>query len=95
MVSGKYVSKLSDASHVLFEGHLDGPSFRGIAIQRITKLTGNTVTLDKSGDLKIEQRNGRDSVETTYTCFIFGKQRTRGSPFKDENTPAITNNPPA
>lgn len=90
MVSGKYVSSMADASHVLFEGHLDDPAFQRIAIQRITKLEGNTVTLQTSGPLRITKRNGRQSVATTYECFLFGKMRSKGHPFKDDSTPTIS-----
>ena len=89
MVSGQYVQKFSDASHVLFEGNLDDPSFRSIAIQRITKLAAGSVTLDRSGELKIENRRGREIVRTSYRCFLFGEQKTVGAPFKDGNTDAI------
>lgn len=94
MVSGQYVSKMSEASHVLFEGHLDDPSFKRIAIQRIIKLDGESVTLDTSGTLKIETLNGRQSVKTSFVCPLFGKQTTVGNPFKDRNTDAITANDP-
>ena len=91
MVSGKYVSKFSEASHVLFEGHLNDPAFRSIAIQRITKLAGETVTLDKAGALKIETRNGEQIVKTSFVCPLFGKRTTIGHPFKDERTDAVCN----
>jgi hypothetical protein len=89
MVSGHYVAKFADASHVLFEGSLDDPSFRQIAIQRITQLDGDSVTLARSGALKIGFRNGKQVVRTSYHCFIFGQQKTVGSPFKDGDTAAI------
>lgn len=92
MVSGIYVAKLADASHVLFEGHLDNPAFRSIAIQRIQKLEGGTVTLERSGVLAIKTLRGRERVKVSFVCPIFGKWEATGHPFKDDNTPAITDN---
>jgi len=50
-VSGQYCAKFADASHVCFEGHL-----RAMAIQCILSITDKTVTLSKSGTLKILPR---------------------------------------
>lgn len=87
MVGGNYVPKFSEASHVCFEGHLDDPSFRSIAIQKILKLEDNIVTLEKSGKLKIATAsNGREIVKTAFVCPLFGRQKTTGHPFKDSNT---------
>lgn len=90
MVSGRYVPKFAEASHVLFEGHLDDPSFRRIAIQRITKLDEKCVTLDTSGELAIGARHGKQIVRITYDCPIFGKQRATGHPFKDDRSEVVS-----
>ena len=87
-VCGQYVSRFSEASHVLFDGHLDNPSFRSIAIQKIECLSGDCVTLSKSGSLKI--RDGREqTVSLPYKGIFGGVVRTTGHPFKDSQTAAI------
>lgn len=82
---------MREASHVVFDGHLDDPAFREIAIQKIVALTETTVTLEKSGALEIINRSGnRQQVRTSFTCPIFGKQETLGTPFKDDHAEAIS-----
>lgn len=87
MVSGQYVTRFTDASHVVFNGHLDNPSFRAIAIQKIVDVTKKSVVI-RSGTLKIIRKGEAESVSLVYTD-IFGKQRTKGFPFKDECTAAF------
>lgn len=89
MVSGHYVKTFGDASHVLFDGHLDDPSFRAIAIERIVSVDEDFVTLDKSKKLIIDKQKRGEKVRLSYKCPIFGDRTTQGSPFKDTNTDAI------
>lgn len=84
-VSGQYKSAFADATHCLFNGHLDDPDFREVAIQRVVERTAGTVTLSKSGELPINKKGGREYVDLAYQG-IFGKQRTTGHPFKDDRT---------
>ncbi len=84
-VSGKYKDKFSEASHVCFEGHLDDPFFRAVAIQRIESLGQKTVILSTSGESRIIRRKGRESVNITYRGF-FGEEKTKGHPFKDNDS---------
>lgn len=84
-VSGTYKSKFAEATHCLFNGHLDAPDFRAIAIQRVVDRTAGAVTLDRSGVLPIKRKGGKECVALTYQG-IFGKQSTTGHPFKGDNT---------
>ena len=86
-VCGKYVKKFSEASHVLFAGHLDDPFFRNIAIQKIKSTDGKSIITEKSGTLKIKSGE-KESVALEYQGF-FGKQKTTGNPFKDDSTPIV------
>ena len=86
-VCGKYVKKFRDASHVLFNGHLDDPNFRSIAIQKIKSIDGENIETEKSGTLKIKSGE-KESVVLEYQGF-FGKQKTTGNPFKDDSTPIV------
>ena len=88
-VSGKYVNKFEEASHVLFDGTLDDPTFRELAIQKIESIEGMRITTDKSGEMLIEKWKGKYRVRLEYMCLLFGKQVTWGYPFKDANTPII------
>jgi hypothetical protein len=93
MVSGQYVRRFEDASHVLFNGHMDNPSFREIAIQEIIDVKKSVVVI-RSGSLKIRRKpDEAESVTLTYTD-IFGKQAAKGFPFKDEHTPAWSEREP-
>ncbi len=83
MVSGQYVQTFAEASHVVFEGHLDNPAFRAIAIQEIVRVNKASVAI-RSGRFAIKQE-GREYIAMTYVD-IFGRQRTRGHPFKDEHS---------
>ena len=85
MVSGKYKSAFSEATHCLFNGHLDDPDFQRVAIQKIVARTADAVTLSRSGLLPIKTKAGNEYVDLTYQGF-FGKQRTTGHPFKDDKT---------
>lgn len=88
MVCGRYVDKIENASHVLFDGHLDDPGFRVVAIQKIVNVDGRKITLDTSGELEIRKRNGRFFVPLSYKGFFGNMEKTKGSFFKDDNTPA-------
>lgn len=88
-VCGRYTKRFAEASHVLFEGHLDSPSFRNVAIQEIKGLTGETVLLSDSGELAIETDKHGELVRIVYEEFFFGPTRTTGRPFKDDRTEAI------
>lgn len=85
-VCGKYKDRFSEATHCLFNGHLDDPSFRSIAIQRIERREGKTVCLSASGELQIKNKAGKEYVVLTYQGFFGGKERTTGHPFKDDKT---------
>lgn len=84
-VIGTYKAAFSEATHCLFNGHLDDPDFREVAIQRILARTKDDVTLSVSGKLPIKVKGDREYVDLTYQGF-FGKQRTTGHPFKDDKT---------
>ena len=84
-VIGQYVRTFAEATHCVFNGHLDDPHFREIAFQRIVDIQDGEVTLSKSGALKIRKRAGREQVMISYSGF-FGKESTSGHPFKDDNT---------
>lgn len=84
-VCGRHTKLFSDATHCLFNGHLDNPSFRNIAIQKIIAIVDSTVTLSKSGTLNIRRKGDSEFVALEYTD-IFGKQKTTGHPFKDKCT---------
>ena len=86
-VCGKYVKKFNEASHILFNGHLDDPNFRSIAIQKIKSIDGENIETEKSGTLKIKSGE-KESVVLEYQGF-FGKQKTTGNPFKDDSTPIV------
>ena len=89
-VCGSYIDRFDTASHVCFDGHMDDPFFRAIAIQKITSIEDGHVVCSKSGKLRI--KNGkRQSVRLQYKGF-FGSQTTNGYPFKDTNTEAISAN---
>ena len=84
-VIGQYVRTFAEATHCVFNGHLDDQRFREIACQRIVDLQNGDVTLSKSGALKIQKKSGREQVTISYSGF-FGKEITSGHPFKDDNT---------
>ncbi|MFA7333502.1 MAG: hypothetical protein WC130_04320 [Kiritimatiellia bacterium] len=84
-VCGQYKKSFGEATHCCFNGNLNDPCFRGVAIQKITERTDECVTLDKSGRLAIKRKDGKDYVALTYPG-ILGKQRTTGHPFKDDGT---------
>jgi hypothetical protein len=90
-VAGHYVKKFSEASHVLFNGHLDDPSFREIAIQRLVSVGAKTIQASESGVLDIIcGRKGKgEYVKAQYRCPVFGSVTTEGFPFKDNNTEAL------
>ena len=88
-VCGKWVNEFKDASHVCFEGSLDDPSFRRIAIQKIEKIEGKVIISEISGRLEIRKWRGRQRVMATYRCPLFGLQKRWGYPFKDDSTPII------
>lgn len=97
-VSGKYVATFAEASHCVFDGHLDDPSFRSIAIQKIISLTPEAITLGQSGILRVgkHRATGKQCVGLRYRSF-FGTVSTYGYPFKDENTaipPSHPESPP-
>ena len=85
MVCGKRVKTFSEASHIVFNGHLDDPCFRAIAIQRITDLTNKAVSGITSGELEIQRNAKGEFVRLEYDAFI-GKAKTTGHPFKDQDT---------
>jgi hypothetical protein len=87
-VSGKYVDKFNEASHVLFNGHLDDPYFRNIAIQKLVAIEDDSIISETSGKLRIKQGK-KESVSLEYAGF-FGKEKTTGFPFKDIGTPIVT-----
>jgi len=84
-VCGQYKSAFSEATHCLFNGHLDDPDFQRVAIQRILARTTDAVTLSASGTMPIKTKAGKEYLDLTYQGF-FGKQRTTGHPFKDDKT---------
>ena len=84
-VIGQYVRTFADATHCVFNGHLDDPRFREIAFQQIVDLQDGEVELFKSGRLKIQKKAGKEQVTISYSGF-FGKKSTSGHPFKDDNT---------
>ena len=88
-VFGHYKDHFSEATHCCFNGHLDDPSFRSIAIQRITRREGKTVCLSASGDLQIKKKAGKEYVILTYDGFFGGKVKTTGHPFKDDKTDLV------
>ncbi len=84
-VCGQYKKTFGEATHCCFNGHLDDPCFRSIAIQRITGRSDDSVVLDTSGKLAVKRKNGKEYVDLAYPG-IFGRQRTTGHPFKDDST---------
>lgn len=84
-VCGQYKVSFLEATHCLFNGHLDDPEFQRVAIQRILARTADSVTLSVSGALPIKSKGGKEYVALTYRGF-FGKQQTTGHPFKDDRT---------
>ncbi len=84
-VCGQYKTSFCEASHCVFNGSLDDPCFRRVAIQRITARTSESVTLDVSGTLAIKRYKCKEYVDLSYPG-IFGRQRTAGHPFKDGHT---------
>lgn len=84
-VIGQYVRTFAEATHCVFNGHLDDRHFREIAFQRIADLQDGEVTLSKSGRLKIQNKAGKEQVTISYSGF-FGKESASGHPFKDDNT---------
>ena len=84
-VTGQYKATFAEATHCLFNGHLDNPDFLRVAIQQVSARTANDVTLSRSGTLPIKSKGGKEYVELTYQG-LFGKQRTTGHPFKDDRT---------
>jgi len=93
MVTGSYVRAFSDASHVIFQGHLDDPGFRAIAIQRIKKIQGRFIEAEISGRLSIlaDFRGERVKLgyKSAYNQIFGGSTATAGWPFKDKQTEAI------
>ena len=87
MVCGKYMNTFKGSTHVLFEGNLDDPSFRMIAIQKILSVDGEDLSTEKSGNLKIKKDLGKEFVYLEYVNFFGIKERTRGNPFHDKDTP--------
>ena len=83
MVSGNYVNKFAEASHVLFDGNLDNLSFRSIAIQKLKHVDDKTITTNNSTTLNINKQKSRERVKLIYKCFLFGNVATWGYPFKD------------
>ena len=87
MVSGNYKKTFKEATHVLFDGSLNNPYFRKIAIQKIISVSDNSLKTD-SNDFKI--RTARKGNKTEFVVIeykdLFGTQSTRGYPFKDEKT---------
>ena len=81
-VCGQYVDKFSDASHVLFEGHLDDPFFRKIAIQKVVEAKKAVVDCEISGSLEIKKRGKKEFVSLRYAGF-FGMETTKGFPFRE------------
>ncbi len=84
-VVGTYKPKFSEATHCLFQGHLDDPDFCRVAIQKILDRTASDVTISVSGKLPIKNKNGKEYIALTYKGF-FGQQQTTGHPFKDDRT---------
>ena len=87
-VCGKYVKRCSEASHVLFDGHLGDPSFRKIAIQKIEAVLDSEIVVSKSGTLAIRKTKTGERVDLVYECVLFGDTKTTGIPFKDVDTAA-------
>lgn len=87
MVSGHYVNKFSEASHILFDGNLDSQSFRRIAIQQIKDIQNSNIIASVSGELAIKNTGEKEYVELSYRDFYCGLIKTKGYPFKD-----VTNN---
>jgi hypothetical protein len=84
-VSGQYKKTFREATHCCFNGNLDDPFFRRVAIQKITAIAEHSVTVEESGQLDVCVRNGAEFVALTYKG-IFGNQKTTGHPFKDAST---------
>ena len=89
MVSGKYVKTFAEASHVLFNGHLDDPGFRQIAIQKLSGIGDGYIDCQTSGRIKIEKSGGKEYVILIYNGF-FGREKTKGFPFKDSSSDRAT-----
>jgi len=90
MVCGKWVDNFSEASHVCFEGNLDNLFFRDIAIQEIKELTDKTIVIH-SGTFQIQRRyKGRQRIKITYGGVFGGSATAWGYPFKDDKTPAAS-----
>ena len=84
MVVGKYKATFAESTHCIFDGHLDDPSFRSIAIQRIVSNNTNAITLDTSGIFPIFTHGGKEWVRITYNSPFYGKVCTLGRPFKED-----------
>lgn len=90
MVSGRYVKRFQDASHVVFDGNLDNPVFRGIVIQRIVAIVGTArIRLADSGEVAIRTSDSGEYCTVTYRD-MFGNHRATGRPFKDNDTCVAT-----
>ena len=88
-VCGVGKNKFSDASHILCDGNLNNPFFSKIAIQKINKISGSTIETDH-GKFEIKNNPRGEFIEIIFNDLIFGKIKTTGYPFKDENTPTIS-----
>ena len=83
MLSGRYKSTFREATHILCNGNLNDPSFRSICSQKIISLNVKSIVTD-IGKYEINNKNNKEYVVVIYENF-FGKQKTEGHPFKNEN----------
>ena len=59
-VGGRYKDKFSEATHCLFNGHLDDPFFQGVAIQKILEIGDDSLTSSPPSAFRLPADAGKD-----------------------------------